>query len=98
MKCFNLQLLFGIVIVIGIGFWSFSAKNSSFFGNPTIEEINVEPNVDINIEPAIDLDMQPPDVHLHNSSYAHDKDPSVMILIGVTIIWLHFWTAYKYSV
>ena len=80
------------MIVIGIGFWSFSAKDSSFFGSPTIEEINVEPKVDIDIEPEIDLDMQPPDVHLHNSSYAIDKDPSVMNWLvsqsGYTIMYL----------
>ena len=37
----QLQLIIFIVIVIGIGFWSFSTKSTPFFGSP-IATIEVE--------------------------------------------------------
>ena len=81
-----MQLIITILAVTGIGFWSFSGKDTPFFGNPTIEEINIESEVDVDS----DFDMQSPGVHLHsgvnNSKNVHDEAPSMIILIVVTAI------------
>ena len=75
---YPLQLFFAILLVIGIGFWSFSAKDVSFLGNPTI---TIEPEVDMDL----DLDLERPDVPsgLNNASCDDNEAPSLVILVGV---------------
>ena len=80
-------------MVIGIGFWSFSPKVNSFFGNPTIGDISIEPDMDMQVETDIDNDMgldlgmQHPDVHsgTNPSGYDHDEGLSIVILMCVTV-------------
>ena len=81
-------------MVIGIGFWSFSPKVNSFFGNPTIGDISIEPDMDMQVETDIDVDndmemglgMQHPEVHSGlNHSSDHDEGLSIVILMSVTV-------------
>ena len=77
---YPLQLIVAILLVIGIGFWSFSDKDVSFFGSP---HINIEPGVNMNLD--LDLERPEPDVPsgLNNASCDDNEAPSLVILVGV---------------
>ena len=79
---YPLQLIITIVIVIGIGFWSFSPKDVSFFGNPTV---NVKPSAEVDLD--LDLDLERHDVAsgLNSSSRDDNEAEPIMILLGFVI-------------
>ena len=70
---YPLQLIITIVIVIGIGFWSFSPKDVSFFGT-----VNVKPSAEVDL----DLDLERHDVA--SGSDDNEAEP-IMILLGFVI-------------
>ena len=65
------------MLVIGIGFWSFSAKNVSFFGNPNI---NIEPEVDVDLDLEHHLDLPS---GLNNASYDDNAACPFVVMGGV---------------
>ena len=72
---YPLQLIITIVIVIGIGFWSFSPKDVSFFGT-----FNVKPSAEVDLD--LDLDLERHDVA--SGSDDNEAEP-IMILLGFVI-------------
>ena len=77
---YPLQLIITIVIVIGIGFWSFSPKDVSFFGT-----VNVKPSAEVDLD--LDLDLERHDVAsgLNSSSSDDNEAEPIMILLGFVI-------------
>ena len=65
--------------MIGIGFWSFSGKNVSFFGNPNI---NIESEVDMDLDLDLEHHQDLPS-GLNNASYGDNAACPIVVMGGV---------------